>query len=129
MYLDIEAALVAWLPTVVTVRAVTELPADLDAAIAASGGVARINRLGGPDPTPSLSLDTVDVESFAATRAAARALALEVQYALRFSLAGHLTGGGSISRVQTVSGPAWRPYDDTNVRRFGALYQITTHSA
>jgi hypothetical protein len=38
-----------------------------------------------------------------------------------------ILGGVTVSRVRTGEGPAWRPYDDTtNVRRFGATYEITT---
>jgi hypothetical protein len=43
------------------------------------------------------------------------------------SLPGQVVDGVTVSAVRTGAGPAWRPYDDTtNVRRFGATYQITT---
>jgi hypothetical protein len=130
MYVDIEPALVGWIPTVLTARAVTELPADLAGAITAHSGVVRVVRVGGPAPVPSLDIATVEIECFAATRAAARTLAYQLRDALRYQLPGHVfIAGGSVSRVQTVSGPAWRPYDDISVRRVGALYQITTHAA
>lgn len=125
MNVDVEALLSTWLPTQVSgLRAVTELPAELADAVP----LVRVFRIGGPDPTPGLDVATLDIEAFADARQSARTLAYQIQYALRFKLPGHVTDAGSVARVRTISGPAWRPYDNPNVRRFGALYEITTHS-
>lgn len=124
MYVDPELLLIDWLPTVVTCQAATDLPADLASQVP----FVRITRIGGPDTDPGLDHPTVDVECFHSTRQQARDLAASVQYQLRFTLPGHQGTGGWVSRVSTVNGPAWRPYDDLTVRRYGATYQISTHS-
>jgi hypothetical protein len=125
LYVDIEAALVTWLKTALGgTRCVTELPADLGTVVP----LVEIGRIGGTDPTISIDRANVDITCFAATRADARALAYQVWGVLRTNLIGTSLGGGVVLRVDTASAPAWHPYDDPAVRRFGATYQITTQT-
>jgi hypothetical protein len=123
---DIEAILVPWLSAAVGARAVTELPADL----AAVAPVVRVLRIGGPadDNIPSFDQPTVSVDSYGSGRAAALALALAVENAIRVGLPNtrHVVGSVAavVTKTQTVTGPSWRPYDDITLRRFGATYRL-----
>lgn len=123
MIVDIEAALVPWLNIATSVRCVTELPANLADAVP----IIEITRIGGADDVQSIDAATVDVTCYSGNRINARALAYRVQGILRLA-AGSAVTGGVLLRVRTISAPSWQPYDDTNVRRFGATYQVFTQS-
>jgi hypothetical protein len=115
--------LVGHLAAVLGVRFVTDLPANLQQILP----LGQVNRIGGGDDVVTIDRANVDVDTYAGTRAAALALSERVREELRLRLPGVVVGGVEVCRVDTLSGPAWRPYDDTtNVRRFGATYQITT---
>jgi hypothetical protein len=123
-YPDIERLLVARLAGVLGVRFVTDLPSNLQQVLP----LGQVNRIGGADDVITLDRANVDVDAYAGSRAAALELAERVREDLRMALPGAaLPGGVVVCRVETLSGPAWRPYDDAGgVRRFGATYQITT---
>jgi len=130
---DIEAALTAWLSSRFPgIRVCTELPAQLVEVIGDAGGVVRVTRIGGGTSTanPALDTPTVDVDCFGDTRIDARALAVQVQSALLLDLPGSDIAGGSVPKhgVTQTLGPAWRPYDDTDVRQIGATYSIKTRA-
>lgn len=119
---DIEAALTGWLRAALDgPRVVTELPATLQTDLP----LVQVERLAGRGRDLIIDEPTVDVECFAATRADARALAYECQRLLRHVLPGQPITGGLARRVQELSGPAWRPYPNLAVRRFGLSVQIT----
>lgn len=122
-YASVEKLLVGWLETQLPapVRVVTELPAGLAAKLP----VVQVVRFGGPDELPTIDLPNVDVDCYAATRGASEDLAEAVRDLLRFTLPGKTVDGATVTRVQTISGPAWRPWDDTTMRRHGASYQLT----
>lgn len=121
VYADVERLLVAFLPGQLGgVRVLTELPANLADVLP----VVAVLRLGGTDASVAFDVATVDVDVYAASRAAASALAEQVRRALRFALP-HTAG---VRHVQTLSAPAWRPYDNTALRRFGATYQLTVQA-
>jgi hypothetical protein len=82
-------------------------------------------RVGGPsdDNDPTFYKPTVSVDCFAADRIGATQLAQQVDTALR-RLPGTTTGGATVTKVQTISGASWRPFDDTSIRRFGASYAL-----
>lgn len=125
MYADVERLLVALLPGLTGgVRACTDLPADLLQVLP----VVQVARIGGTDSSVSLDVATVDVDSYAASRQAANELAGQVRHALLFALPGAAAAGGVVTRVQTLSAPAWRPYDNTTLRRVGASYQLTVRA-
>ena len=122
----VEALLIGWLPSQVTARALTDLPADLADLVAAGTDVVQVVRVGGPsdDDDPTLVAATVSVDCFAADRISATLLAQQVDDAFRKALPGTLTGGASVTKVRTLTGASWRPWDDVAVRRVGATYQV-----
>ena len=122
-YADAELLLVTYLTAAFpSARVVTETPAAMPTQLI------QVERIGGIDPQISLDQATIDVECFAATRAGATDLANKVRASLRFAAAGFTANGATISRVDTLIGPGWRPYANVNVRRVGATYQITLHN-
>ena len=119
----VEALLIGWLKTQLpSVRFLTDTPADLATAVP----VVQVVRVGGPssDDDPTFQSPTVSVDCFAADRVAATLLAQQVDDALRKALPGASTGGATVSKVATISGAAWRPWDDLKVRRMGATYVL-----
>lgn len=122
-YPGVERLLVDFLVTAVGVRVCTELPADLADVLP----LIQVVRVGGPslDDDPYVEAATVSVDCFDVTRADATDLAMQADLALRRLLPGARVLGASVGKVRTLTGPSWRPWDDTtNVRRFGATYQV-----
>lgn len=121
-YPGIEAVLVEFLTAELGCRVCVELPADLQDVLP----VVQVVRIGGAhdDNDPSLQSPTVSVDVFAQDRGAATDLAQDVDTAMRRRLPGRTIRGASAGRVRTVAGPAWRPWDDTTLRRFGGTYQL-----
>jgi hypothetical protein len=111
-----------WLVADLGVRVCSELPADLAEVMPLIQAV----RIGGPhdDNDPYVLIPTVSIDVFAADRAGATELADAVDLSLRRRLPGAHVLGASVGLVRTLSGPSWRPWDDTRVRRFGATYQL-----
>lgn len=125
-YPDIERLLVAYLPPLLGgVRVVTDTPANLERVLP----IVQVQRFGGGDVAPGIDRPVVDIDCYAATRGAASDLAERVRYAVLYRLPGTTVGAVGIPRVDTLTGPSWRPYDNTALRRFGASYAITTHAA
>ncbi len=123
MWPDVEAELVAWMTAAIDVRHLTDLPANLVDALPLN----QLQRIGGDDDGLRLDRALVSVDSFAATRQAAWQLALETRYQLLFNLRGAKTANAVFSRVATIAAPAWRPYENTGLRRVGATYEIYCH--
>jgi hypothetical protein len=123
-YVDVERILVAWLTTHLGVRCVTDVPANLFEVLP----VVQLARVSGRDIYPTLDQPRIDVDCYAANRGAANTLAEQVRTALRFTIRGQVLDGAVVGVVQTILGPAWRPYDNTNVKRVGATYAVTVHS-
>lgn len=121
-FADVEKLLVGWLGTNLGVRVLTDTPLNLADILP----VVRVTRFGGADTDVVLDRANVDVDCYAATRLDAYTLCEQVRGALLFSLAGKTVSRVTVARVQTISGPAWRPWDNTSLRRFGATYQLTT---
>lgn len=119
---DVEGLLIPWFTETLEVRALTDLPSDLADVLP----VVQIVRIGGPsnDDNPRFDMPTISVDSYAADRATAIALAETVDDALRIQLPGQTLSRSTITRVQTVTGPSWRPYDNTSLRRVGASYRL-----
>jgi hypothetical protein len=125
IYPDVEQGVASWLAATLGVRGVTELPANLAAAVP----LVEVARIGGADRDHSIDAATVDVHAYEASRPAARTLALQVRTLLRYQLAGLPLAGGVVLAVNTASGPHWVPYTDVGVRCFTGTYQIvvSTH--
>lgn len=118
---DVELLLTGWLRTTLDVRVVTERPADLAAAVP----LLWFQRIGGGDndDNPNFESPTFSVDAFDVDRAGAIALAERAKTAIRSTLPSTLIGVSVITKTQTISGPAWLPYDDPNVRRVAATYR------
>lgn len=123
MWPDVEVELVAWLGAAVGERVLTELPANLDDVLP----VVQVQRVGGGDDGFRLDRALVDVDVYAATRAGASTLAGQARHELVVNLRGVATAAAVFGRVATVSAPAWRPYENTGLRRSGATYEIFFH--
>jgi hypothetical protein len=123
MWPDVEAELVAWMTTAIQVRHLTDLPANLVDALPLN----QLQRVGGDDDGLRLDRALISVDSYAATRQAAWQLARETRYQLLFNLRGAKTVNAVFSRVATITAPAWRPYENTALRRVGATYEIYCH--
>lgn len=109
----------------VTVRVCTDTPADLADVVP----VVQVYAVTGTDAYGFLSKPVVEAASFGATREEADLTARRAHRLLHRWLPGTVTGGGVVTQVTTVKHPGWLPYDDPNVRRFGATYEITLHPA
>lgn len=124
MWPDLEIELVAWLNEALDgVRHCTELPADLAGALP----INQIQRVGGDDDTFRLDRALISLDSYAATREAASLLARQTRHQLVTALPGVKTSAAVFARVSTLSAPAWRPYENPNLRRMGATYEIFSH--
>jgi hypothetical protein len=118
MWPDVEATVRGYLAATVTGRVVTILPAQLEDSLP----VTRILRgPGGDDGITDSPL--VDVETFAASRAAMWELAEQTRQALH-GLAGKAYGGVLVDSVQTASGPTWVDYGNVRVHRAVASYRL-----
>jgi len=108
----------AWLTTAFpAARVVTETPADLESDLP----LIKVQGLGGPRRLV-LGRPTVDVECYAATKDAARILAGQVNDSLIYRMRG-LIAGSNVTHTQGQM-PSWRPYANTNVRRYGQIVQV-----
>ena len=123
-YGGVEALLIPAGTTVLGVRFATDVPADLATAVP----FVQLVRVGGPsdDNDRRFEQATVSVDSFAVDRVSATALAYRVDSWLR-SLPNTGTPDAVITKVQTLTGPSWRPWEDVAVRRIGASYRIHLH--
>jgi hypothetical protein len=120
--MSVEALLIAPGSAATSSRFVTETPSDLASVVP----VVRVMRLGGPssDDLARFDAPTLSFECFAVGELAAMDLATSVDRWVR-SLAGTtLADGTVVTKTQTVSGPAWRPYADTDVRQYGCSHVL-----
>lgn len=122
-YKDVERLLVQWLGQQLNCRVVTDLPADLQTQVP----LLQIQRAGGADTRPGLDFVGLDVDAYGPNRGSAVALAENARYALRFRLPGVQLDGAVFARVDTTEAPSFRPYDNTDLRRFGATYRLIVH--
>lgn len=123
---DVEVLLVAWLSAEldggVTVRV------ELDNNLTAELPTVQVERVpGGDDDGFRLDRALVDVNVYAATRAAATALAAQVRGLLLTRLRGASLDTAVIGRVATIAAPGWRPYENATLRRVGATYEVFLH--
>ncbi|MET9150077.1 hypothetical protein ABZX82_02160 [Streptomyces griseoflavus] len=123
MWPDIEVELIARLNAALKVRHVTDLPAKLLEVLP----VNQVQRIGGEDDGIRLDRALVTVDSYAADRAGASLLARRTRHELVERLPGVQTSRAVFGRVATISAPAWRPYENTALRRMGATYEIYFH--
>jgi hypothetical protein len=122
---DVEAALIA----AATPRFPTAVVRDeLDNRLLEELPTIQVEQIpGGEDDGLRLARALVDVNVYAATRAAAFALANEVHAWLTGELRGSTTEMAVFGRISPVTLPATQPYENTALRRVGATYQIYLH--
>lgn len=120
---DVEAELVAWLTGGLDVRVLTDLPANLADVLP----VVQIQRAGGNDDGVRLDRAFVDVDVYAATRQAASQLMTQTRSLLLTQLRGAVTDAAVFTSARTITAPSWRPYENPNLRRFGATFEIFCH--
>jgi hypothetical protein len=118
----VEALLIPAAASALGVRFVTDLPADLAGQVP----LCRLWDIGGgsDDNNWRFATPTVTVDSFAVDRAGAMALGQRVEKWFRTTLPGASLTGSVVTKVQTLTRPTWRPWDDTTVRRYGATYVL-----
>lgn len=118
----VDPLLIGWGAQHFGVRFALNTPADL----ADVAPLVQLQTIGGPsnDSNPGLIAATVSVDCFAVDYAAASALAWTVDSGLRRALPGTTVSGVTFGAVRTLTIPGRRPWDDINVRRYGATYQI-----
>lgn len=131
LFPDIEAVLVPWLAGQlsavygVTVRTCTETPANLAAVVP----VVAVSRSTGSDVSGVLDRPVVDVDAFAADRISASLLGRRAHLLLTRYLPGTVSAGAVVGMVNVIKGPGWIAYQDLDVRRSNATYEIYTHPA
>jgi hypothetical protein len=123
MWPDIEAELITHLTAALDVRHLTDLPANLLDVLP----INQVQRIGGEDDGIRLDRALVTVDSYAADRAGASLLARQTRQELVERLRGVQTTRAVFGRVATISAPAWRPYENPDLRRMGATYEIYFH--
>jgi hypothetical protein len=120
--MSIEALLIAPGSAATSSRFLTESPADLASAVP----VVRVLRLGGPssDDLARFDAPTLSFECFAVGELAAMALATSVDRWVRSLPGSRLADGTVVTKAQTVTGPSWRPYENTTIRQFGCSHVL-----
>lgn len=125
---DIELELMQWLRP--KAGPGTVVRDELDNQLLAELPTIQVERIpGGDDDGLRLDRALVDINVYAATRGDALALAAQVRGWLLVELPGTITSTAVFARVDTVTAPAIRPYENTELRRAGATYQIYSHPA
>lgn len=128
LFPDIEGILVPWLAAqflavyALEVRTCTETPASLADIVP----VIAVARSTGADLLGILDRPVVDLDSFAADRISASLLARQAHVLMTRYLGG-VTGDAVIGFVNTVKGPGWLGYQDLNIHRCNATYEIYQH--
>jgi len=121
---DVEAELVAWLTDRLEERTLTDLPANLVDVLP----VVQIQRVGGGDDGIRLDRAFVDIDVYAASRQAASQLMSQTRSLLLTGLRGTVTATAVFTSARTITAPAWRDYENPNLRRVGATFEIFCHS-
>lgn len=123
-FADVEQLLYGWVSTVVTARAVTEAPTDLAGQVP----LVRITRIGGPMTATGFDQPTVDFDCFEVKGPKAKTLAIALASAVLYQLPGFSNPYGTVLETVIRSGPAWRPWENQALRRFGFTAAMSVHS-
>jgi hypothetical protein len=114
-------------------RATTRFPQavvrdELDNRLLEELPTIQINQIpAGDDDGVRLARMLVDIDVYAATRADAITLARDVHTWVTGELRGSSTPVLVIGRTGAITLPAVRPYENTDLRRVGATYEIFCH--
>lgn len=120
---DVERLVVELLGPALTVRVVTELPADIERHLP----IVQIQETpGGGQLVPAHDTAVIDYDGYAGSRTTAKQIAAQTRAALLDS-SGYITADGSmwVNRVTEVRRPTLLFYDDaSDVRRFGGAVRL-----
>jgi hypothetical protein len=119
---DAEAVVIGWLR-----GQGFDARAELDNNLANELPIVHVQSVGGDDDGFRLERALIEIDVYAATRTAAAQLAQQVRGLLHTEMRGSADDQAVFGRVDTVSRPAWRPYENTGLRRIGATYAIHLH--
>jgi hypothetical protein len=122
---DVELLVIGWLQQRLGAGVVVR--DELDNNLLSELPTVQVNVVGGDDDGLRLDRALVDVDVYHSTRAAAIALASTIHGALLGELRGSTTSAAVVGRVDAVSRPAVRPYENTALRRVGGVYQLYSH--
>lgn len=122
---DIETEVIAWLNTKVPDGTVVR--DEIDNNLTSELPTVQVERVGGDDDGFRLDRPLLEITVYAATRSDASALAAQIRGWLLTDLRGSKTANAVFSHVGTVSAPKWLPYEDTNVRKNSATYEMHAH--
>lgn len=122
---DVELELIGWLQARLDSGVVVR--DELDNNLLGELPTVQIEVAGGDDDGFRLDRPFVDINTYAATRAEAIALAATVHGLILTELRGSVTDTAVFARAATLSRPAVRPYENTALRRVGATYEIYCH--
>ncbi|MFD5137451.1 hypothetical protein ACFWMX_14615 [Streptomyces sp. NPDC058378] len=122
---DVELELIVWLQARLGASVVVR--DELDNNLLGELPTVQVEAVGGDDDGLRLDRALVDINVYAATRAAAIALASTVHGLLLEQLRGSSTATAVFGSVRGVSRPVARPYENTALRRVGGTYQIYSH--
>lgn len=131
LFPNVETVLTGWLASQlqavysVTVRTCTETPANLATACP----VVQVVKSTGTDLLGILDRPVVDIDCFQPARTDAETLSAQAHDLLLHYLPGSVTGGAVFGLVNTVKSPGWMTYQDLDVRRYNATYEIYLHAA
>lgn len=123
---DVELAVVTWAGTALAGHGVSpEAPDDLAAQLPFH----RVTVLpAGQQSTPTFSTVLLDVDSWGGSRLLANRAALDFKDALEAARNVTIPAQGIAFSYLSGSAPSWRPWDNTNVRRVGALFTLSVHA-
>ena len=119
-FADLESLVVARLEAVTGIRAVTELPNLLEAAMP----IYRVTGIGGVDDKITDRV-RLTVESFAVLRADSYDMSETARQTLH-TMAHTVSSGWLVDAVETLTRPTWIDYANEHVQRFIATYQVDT---
>jgi hypothetical protein len=119
--LEVMVALRAFLGGDVVVRD------ELDNNLASELPTVQVQVAGGSDDGIRLDRPFVDIDVYHRTRGEAIALAATIRGWVLTQLRGSATQNAVFGRTGTISRPAIRPYENTELRRVGATYEIYCH--
>lgn len=122
---DVEGLVIGWLQEALGDGVVVR--DELDNNLANELPTVQVVELPGEDDGFRLSRALVDINVYAATRAAATVLLATVHGLLLMTFRGSSLPNAVVGRVGVVTGPAPRPYENVGLRRRGATYEIFLH--
>jgi hypothetical protein len=126
-FVDVDALLVAWLPTVGVVATTYTTDDRLPSNLAYAMPLVQIVTYGGSDHDLCLDDVSLDLDVYTPTLDASKTLAEQIRGLIVHQLPGYTTSDATITRTRTTQRPAQRPYDNSAIRRVQAAYVITVH--